>query len=160
MAKIDEVEVQAKHKPTAAKVKQGDVMALVTYVKVDTVLNGGAYLKVSNVDQEVAAKNFDIQGRDIVESSYSADQFEEEVKVTKTKLAEILISSHNRPFTVNYKKDDGTPRTLRGRLIHPEPLMGRSKVEDFDVADKNRIRLVDHRTIESLIVEGVRYSIK
>jgi hypothetical protein len=154
-----EVEVQI-HKPNSTKVKQGDIMALVTYVKVDATLNNGTFLKVSNVDQEASAKTFEIHGKDIIEGSFSADQFEEEVKVTKTKLAEILVSSHNRPFTVDYDKDDGTPRTLRGRLIHPEPLLGRSKVEDFDIKDSNRVRLVDHRTIRSLIVNGVKYTVK
>jgi hypothetical protein len=159
MAKsTDEVEVT--HRPTATKVKQGDIMALVTYVKVDQALNNGTVLKVSNVDNEAAAKNFDIIGKDIVEGSFSADQFEEEIKVSKTKMAEILISSYNRPFTVLFEKDDGTPRTLRGRLIHPEPLLGRSKVEDFDIQDSNKVRLVDHRTLKSLIVGGVKYSVK
>lgn len=154
---VDE-DVKVAHKPLANKVKVGDVMAIVTYVKVSGVRNSGEDLSVVNLDQGV--KGFEIHGKDIVESSYSADQFEEEVKVTKTKLAEILVSSHNRPFTVQFEKDDKSVRTLRGRLINPEPLLGRSKVEDLDITGDYRIRLVDHRTINFLIVDGIKYIVK
>jgi hypothetical protein len=147
------------HKPFASKVKNGHLMALVTYVKVADTRAGGDHLKVSNVDEGV--REFEIHGRDIVESSYSADQYEEEKPVSKTKLAEILVNSHNLPFTVVFDKENGEERTLRGRLVHPEPLLGRSKVEDLDLPKtEHRLRLVDHRTIKSLTVNGVKYTLK
>ena len=50
---------------------------------------------------------------------------------------------------------------MRGRLITPEPLLGRSMVEDLDLAvTEHRQRLVDHRTIKFLIIEGVKYIVK
>ncbi len=41
--------------------------------------------------------------------------------------------------------------------------MGRSYVEDLDVAKTDKelgIREVDHRTIQSLIVDGVKFTLK
>jgi hypothetical protein len=32
-------------------------------------------------------------------------------------------------------------------------------VEDLDISDGHRLRLVDHRTIEWLIVDGTKYSV-
>jgi hypothetical protein len=51
-----------------------------------------------------------------------------------TRIAEILITSPNRPLTVCFTKKDGTERVLRGRWIAQEALMGRSFVEDLDIA--------------------------
>jgi hypothetical protein len=96
----------------------------------------------------------------LIERGFSADQFQEEVQTTKTRAAEILISSHNRPLTVCFEKSDGSERVLRGKLVTPEPLLGRSMMEDFDIKTGNRLRLVDHRTIRYLIVEGTKYSVK
>ncbi len=140
------------------KVKNNDLMAFVNYVKVKTVNHSGEELIVTPLDKN--SKDIRITGRDLVVNALSADQFEETEKVTKTEAAEILISSHNRPFTVSFDKADGNERTLRGRLIKPEPLLGRSMVEDLDETDKHRIKQVDHRTIHFLIVGGVKYVVK
>jgi hypothetical protein len=80
--------------------------------------------------------------------------------VTMTRAAEILITSFNRPLTVRFVKKQGGERVLRGRLLRPEPLLGRSYVEDLDAKGDSRIRLVDHRTIKCLIVDGVKYTVK
>lgn len=45
-------------------------------------------------------------------------------------------------------------------MIRQEAVLGRSMVEDMDTSDKNKIRLVDHRTISYLIVDGVKYKVK
>jgi hypothetical protein len=78
------------------------------------------------------------------------------------------MSSWNRPFTVTFRKQDkegsvgkGEVRKLRGRLIEPDPIFGRSKVEDLDIEDpKKRFRLVTHLAIDELVVDGVRYIAK
>jgi hypothetical protein len=55
----------------------------------------------------------------------------------------------------------GDRRTLVGYLASTEPKMGRSTVVDLEIAsDKHRLRLVDHRTINSLIIRNVRYVLK
>ena len=144
------------HKVDAKKVKSGDIMAFVYYAKIKSA--DFNRLKVQSVGEDKT--EFDVNGRDLIENGFSADQFFEETKVTKTKAAEILISSHNRPMTVCFEKADGGERTLRGKLVAPEPLLGRSMMEDFDIESGHRLRLVDHRTIRWLIVEGVKYVVK
>ncbi len=147
------------NKVLPSKVAVDDLMAFVNYVKVNQVLANGEELIVTDLDHNT--RKIKIAGKDLVENSLSADQFTETEKVTKTEAAEILISLHNRPFTVSFDKADGKERKLRGRLIKHEALLGRSMVEDLDEgAGKNRVRQVDHRTINFIICEGVKYLVK
>lgn len=142
----------------ATKVKAGDLMAFVYWVKVSKNDNGQE-LQVQDLDR--GQGEFYIRGKDLIVAGASADQYQETEKITKTKAAEILIASHNRPLTVNFIKQDGKERTLRGRLIRPEPLLGRSMCEDLEEKDvKKRVKLVDHRTVQYLIVDGVKYEVK
>jgi hypothetical protein len=144
-------------KVVAAQVKTDDLMAFVYYGKVKHVAPSGTNITVYDVDNK---REMAVQGKELIESSFSADQYQEEVKVNKTKAAEILVSSINRPIKVSFDKQDGTERILRGRMIQPEPLLGRSMVEDLDIADGHRLRQIDHRTINWLVVDGVKYVVK
>lgn len=142
-----------------AKVKKDDLMAIIYYVKVKSIKNES----MTVTDLENGLSDINVQGKDLIQNSLSADFFEKEEKVTMTKMAEILISSPNRPLTVCFKKKDGTERVLRGRWIAQEALMGRSYVEDLDIAKDakgGRTREVDHRNILYLIVDGVKYVLK
>lgn len=143
------------NKINASKIKNNDLMAIIHYVKVANV-NSNKF-EFYGIDLDNPSNNMKIQGKEIIESAFSADYFEEEQKITKMKAAEILVNSPNRPFTVNFTKTDGTERTLRGRLVCPEPLLGRSMVEDLDENTGHNLRQVDHRTINWLIVEGTKY---
>ena len=145
------------HKVQSNKVATGDLMAFTYYVTIDQVNPVANFLRVKDIDN---GGIIDIRGKELIENSYSANQFTEEVYVSKTKAAEILVSSHNRPFTVSFQKTDGSERVLRGRLIRPEPLLGRSVVEDLETKDSNRIRQIDHRTINFIIIECVKYIVK
>ena len=137
------------------QIKIGDLMAIVHYVKIKNVIPHNYELHTEDVD--LPDHRMRIQGKELLEHAFSADQYIEEVKVNKTQAAEILINSLNRPFTVSFEKADGSLRTLRGRLIAPEPLLGRSMVEDLDVTDDHKLRQVDHRTINWIIVQGTKY---
>lgn len=141
------------------KVKQGDLMAFTYWGKIKSIQGGGSSVDVEGLDDQ---KQFAVHGAELICNSFSADQHHEEEKVTKTRAAELLTTSFNRPFTVHFEKQGGEGRTLRGRLLNPEPLLGRSYVEDLDVAgpSEKRIRLVDHRTILWLIVDCVKYIVK
>ena len=156
--KTADQDVKKTHKIASTKVKDGDVMAIVTYVKVKKNENGDR-LQVTNLDSG-GIKDFSILGKDLIEICLSADQYSEEIEVSKTAAAEILISSYNRPLTVCFEKSDKSERVLRGRFIRHEALLGRSMVEDLDEDEKNRIRLVDHRTILYITVDGVKYKVK
>ncbi|MBH22942.1 MAG: hypothetical protein CMH57_00515 [Myxococcales bacterium] len=53
----------------------------------------------------------------------------------------------------------GEERTLVGYLLTAEPKLGRSMVIDLEVpSGKHNIRMVDHRTIQSLVLKNVLYT--
>ena len=148
------------HKTNPSRVKPGQIMALIDWVEVTYINDTATVMHVKNLGTS-GAKTFKVEGRDLIESGLSADLYEEEQMVTKTRAAELLVTSPNRALTVCFEKQDGTDRILRGRLVAPEPLLGRSHVEDLDIPPtEHRLRLVDHRTIKYLIVEGVKYNVK
>lgn len=157
-ATFDPATQRTVNKVDPTKVQPGHMLALVYYVKVDTVAPKGTAMNVTGLDGQGSFTVSDPKGQ-LIPNTYSADYFASEERVTMTKAAEILISSYNRPLTVRFQKQDKKMRTLRGRLISAEPLLGRSHVEDLDESG-NRMRQVDHRTIEWLIVDGVKYTVK
>lgn len=144
------------------QVQRGDIMAFTYWAKVDDIkkntLQADLSLQVLNLDDNNSP--FGVHGSNLIEKSFSADRYTEEKKVTKTEAAQLLVNAYNRPFTVGFTKVDGSSRTLRGRLLSPEPLLGRSHVEDLDITSGSRLRLVDHRSIEFLIIDGVKYVVK
>ena len=134
------------------KIDEGDVIAITHFVRVKH-LNHKYKLGVEDLDRNM---NFVIEGRELVESCMSSSNYSTSEKVTKTRLAEILVSSHNKPFTVHFNKDDGSERILVGRLVKPEPLMGRSYVNDLEKND-GQMRLVNHRGLNWIIVDNIKY---
>lgn len=148
-------EQRTTHPVEPGKVKVGDLMAFTYYGFVTSAARGGEYLNIRGVAG--TPEQFSVNGDELVKASASADQYHEEVRVTMTKAAELLVASVNRPFTVCFVKQDKTERVLKGRLVQPEPLLGRSHVEDLEVAGDNKLRLVDHRTVKWLVVDGVKY---
>ncbi|NVB40990.1 hypothetical protein G6O69_24330 [Pseudenhygromyxa sp. WMMC2535] len=54
----------------------------------------------------------------------------------------------------------GQVRTLIGYLVQTEAKMGRSQVIDLEAPGKHRYRLVDHRTINWLVLKNVKYVVK
>jgi len=165
VATPDKYKAPAKTKLDTKKVKKDHLMAFVYWAKVTStninyasLFNPSPRLDVQNVDN---GEKFSVHGNTLIEESYSADVYADTVTVSKTKAAEMLVSAYNKPFTVAFEKLDGELRVLRGRLVQPEPLLGRSMVEDLDLAEGSyRLRQVDHRTIQSLIVDNVKYLVK
>lgn len=139
-----------------SKFSNGDVVSLTHYVRVDKV-NGDGSLSVTDLDRNL---KFNIKGDDILDSMKSANYFTKTEKISRTELAEKLSSSFGKPFTVTFTKTDNTERTLVGKLLSHEPLMGRSHVHDFDVTKGPPLRLCDHRTITSLIIDDIKYEVK
>lgn len=159
---MSKTKVEPKAEAPKLKHQKGDIIAFITWATVDEYqpeerYRSTAALDCKHVDGPSSGSGFGIHGQQLIDLCLSADRYHTEEKVNKTKAAEILVSSYNTPFTVVFDKDDGTERKLRGRLIHPEPLLGRSMVHDFDADGP---RLVDHRTIKSLTVNGVKYTVK
>lgn len=149
------------HKTDHTKVKVGDIMAVLHFVKVDRVLLGGEQISVKPVLSGSTTDGFHINGKTLIQDCLSADYYKEEQQVTMTKAAEILVGSVNCPFSVCFEKQDGEERILRGLLVRPEPLLGRSLCRDLEKKEeKEQFRLVDHRTILWIVVGGVKYSVK
>jgi hypothetical protein len=149
---------RASHPVDPDKIKPGDIMSLTYYVRVKRSSPGQAAMTVDDLDHGV--EDIEVGGEGLIRSAKSADQFHEVQRVSKTRAAELLVGAHGLPFTVAFRRSDGAERTLRGRLVQPEPLLGRSLVEDLDIRSGNRMRLVDHRTIRRLILDGVRYDVR
>lgn len=144
------------------KLKKNDLLAITHYVKAVNVVkankqNPNDKVSVKDID---TGMDFDVIGAPLINKLASADEVNSTKKVTKTAIAEKLTESYNKPLTVCFEKADGSERILRGRYISHEVLMGRSQLEDLDVEDAHKLRLVDHRTIRYLIVDGVRYEVK
>ncbi len=162
-------EGRKRHKVRPDRVKPGDLMALLHFVRVREVAPEGNAMVVHDLDHGADRGDLNITGRALIEGAFSADQYEEEQRVSMTRAAEVLVSSHHRPLTVCFVKQGskktgegaGEERVLRGRLVEPNGLLGRSVCEDLDLpAGQNRMREVDHRTIKYLVVDGVKYVVK
>lgn len=137
--------------------KVGELLAVTFWTKVDRI-DGTEKLLVEDLER---GNKFHIQGKDLINSTLSADEFSKTEKITKTAAAQKLVTLFGVPFTVNFDEQSGKNRTLRGKLVEPEPLLGRSYVEDLDIPlGTHRLRQVDHRSINYLICQGVKYVVK
>lgn len=135
------------------KVQNGDIMAVIHWVKV--VSGGGTNeLKLHDLDRK---QDFRVQGEELIASAMSADRYDKVSKVSRTKMVETLIASKNTPITAHYIKKDGTPRTVRCKWLSEEPKMGRSFILDLDKGGPGQI---DHRSLQYLICDDVRYELK
>ena len=104
---------------------------------------------------------YSVIGSDLIDSMNSSSVYLDVKKVTKTIMAERLVGAGALPFKVVFIKSDGSERELVGRLISSEHLLGRSMVEDLLLPiGENRIRQVDHRTLESLIIDEIKYELR
>lgn len=133
----------------------GDVMAFINWVEVVSTDPKNEEIRVRDLDSK---QEFLIRGKQLIESGLSADRFSSEKAVTKTEVAEIFISNKNTPMTVVFIKANGQLRTMRCRWLHQETLMGRSMV--FEFGKDGGVKQIDHRTIQSIIVGDVRYTVK
>ena len=141
-------------------IKNGDLMSFTHFVKVFRKNNNMLYghtLDVYDIDNE---NDFTIKGTELIKTGFSADVYDEEERVTKTRLAELLSEAYGKPFTVCFVKSSGEERVLRGRLVGVEKLMGRSQVEDLDLEKGKNFRLVCHRTLRWLIIDNTKFLLK
>ena len=126
-------------------------------------LEDGSTLEELNCRDVHTGLEFSVQGESLIHRTHNTFEFNETKKVTMTNLAEILVGAGDKVFTATFIKKDGTERVLKGRLIKPEPLMGRSMVEDFEEKDKNgkpAVKQIDHRTLQSIVIGRTRYELK
>lgn len=140
------------------KVKEGDLMAFMYWAKVEKVDRYKDRVDVRNVDND---ETFSVHGRMLVEDSKSADQYTSTKPRPRREVVDILIHSKRVPFTVKFRKKNGQQRVLRGRLIGVrEANQGYIDVEDLENETDDRFRQVDARTIQYVIVGGVKYTVR
>ncbi len=161
----DELPINS-HPVQPDQVKAGDIHQLSYYVKV-TANKGGRQIDTLNLYENNDPVTFN--GRALIERSFSADQYHETREVSQTECIDVLLSAGQHPFTVEYTKDNGEYRKLRGVYISFDK-RGRSYVIDLDLARDekqfsekgrdSRMREVDHRTLSSVILRGIRYVAK
>lgn len=145
----------------AINVHTKDIVARVVYGHVkDIALNSVLREDVMICDDLDGGPEFKVVSRELIETFTSGTHYDSVEEKTKTQLAEILVNAGWMPFTVKFEKVDGTLRTLTGILVKPEPLLGRSLVRDLREENFDDLRLVDHRTIQWITVDSVRYVLK
>lgn len=137
----------------------GHVVARIVYEKVDGLAGPAddiGYAFVVDLDRgdRYVLPFYDLAG------CYSADLHEETQPCGPRELADALMLAGDRPFTVEFLKKDGTPRTLRGHLISTDHARGSSLVVDLDLPVGGNIRQVDHATLRSLVVNNVRRALR
>lgn len=129
----------------------GQRLSLTSYFKITDILPNTITVKTDQGEVWTV-------GRKVVENGcYSANQFTEERTVTKTELAERFSKVGDAVFTVEYVKQDGSDRTMIGYMLKRENIYARALVHDLE---KKEPRLVDYRTLKSLIYKNVKYVVK
>jgi len=171
-------------KVNISDIKVGDRLSRLAYYEVVKTTDKDTIVK--NLD----GFEFKISNNIVSREMYSSSQFAVTQKINKTDLVEVLEKVGDTIFTVTFHKQNteknicdilknmpdistaaarkklakdllaGELRTLVGYLVHTEPKMGRSKVVDLNVTTGYNVRLVDHRTIESIISKNVKYTLK
>ena len=154
LPKPDPVHERPTHPTDPAKVAKGDIVCIYSYAKVKEATGGGESLLVEDL---LLGGEFSIDGRDMISAVAIADYYAETIRVSKTDMAKILTRTGGKPFTVAFVKKDGQERVLRGFHLSHEEMFGRSLCLDLDLPKEDNLRLVDHRTLVSLIVGGVRF---
>lgn len=140
-----------------ANIKEGEFLSFTQYLVVKSKTKDSIIVK-NQFGQEL-----EVVGIDLIESLSSAGQFTITKKVGKHEVVEALHNAKDKVFTVNFTKANGEERTLVGHLVGIEAHLGRTNVIDLEVPENDRtlgLRLVDNRTIEWLVIDGVKYTTK
>jgi hypothetical protein len=105
---------QKEVKCESGKVKVGSVLSNTMYLTVKKVHPGKNVLSV----QDQNGLEFEVQGKDLIEAMYSADQFSETKTVNMTEAATILENAGDTVFmcAFNKKADENTVAEALGSL--------------------------------------------
>lgn len=100
----------------------------------------------------------------MVRALATAGAYSCEKPVSRTEAVRQLLATGGRLIEVVFLKRDGSRRVLHGRLVGSDRLRGRSYCEDLTLPAaalrRGRLRLVDHRTLLSVTVDGTRYVVR
>lgn len=136
------------------KLKKGSIISTTLYMTVNSVnVKNGEIIVTDQHGRQLVTK-----GKEFIEKAFtSADQFTSTMKVSRTELIEYMLSAKDDVFTASFVKQDGTNRTMIAHLIGEETKMGRSLVMDLEEGGPKQI---DHRTLNWVILNGVKYTVK
>lgn len=146
-------------------VKVGDRLSMISFMRVTGFTPGSVVVKDEDgIELRV--------GTGVVEGNCWSTQVDDEVKMSRTAIAELLTTAKDAVIQVCFDKADGTERVLTGYVLGAEPLLGRTVVIDLEKPKKlrkskdgenewdERQRQVDHRTLKWLVYKGVKYKVK
>lgn len=142
---------------TECAIKKGDLLCDLHYFTVSDINETGAYFKDVSTGEEWSVPIKFVNSA--IKDAWSAESFKKEEKLCRSEVVRRLLDAGVRPFTVEFIKADGEDRKLRGTFLKGEPTLGRSIVKDLDLSEDN-VRLVDHRTIKSLIIDNIKYIVE
>lgn len=77
---------------------------------------------------------------------------------SRSEVVRVLVDA-NEPFAVKFIKHNKKPRILVGTIVRPDN-GGYIHVKDLEREVGDRYRLVDSRTIEYVVLEGVKHIVK
>lgn len=170
----------AENKCEVSRLKTGDRLSRTSYMEVL-----GTSMGKINVKNQAGVDWF-IDAHIVAKECYTAHQYDEEIRMTRTELIELFSKVGDKIFTVNFLKQAkvedvfdaicnkgklisnketkkllkegmaGEPRTLIGYSLETETGMGRTLVVDLE-AEGHNVRQIDHRTINWLIVGNKKY---
>ncbi len=167
------------------KIKKGDYLSRISYLKVEDVKKD--YATVSNEDGLTwQIDNSILQQECVSASEYSKEEevnrtklieifsnvgdkvftvnFNKEpkaddyLKLTRGEGNKILSFAEMKK---SFSKVKGEERTLIGYMLNTENGFGRSNVIDLEIpSDQHRIRQVNHRSLNWLVLNGIKYIVK
>lgn len=154
--KGETVSVEAINRCDASKLRGGDYLSRTSYMSV---------ARTTSYDKDISVKNMEglewsIDKKVVSKECYSASQFHDTIEVNRTTILEFFLDPADYAVvrTVNYDKANGENRTMICYVLDIENNLGRSNV--IDLEDNGKIKQVDHRTINWLIMKGTRYIVK
>lgn len=167
------------------EIKKGDYVSRISYMKIEE--NLGRYQKVSNetgftwdisndvlkeecisasefseeikVSRTELIEKFNNVGATVFTVNFDKSPSPEDYLAATRGKGNIILSFDD--MKKQFKKIKGENRTLVGYMIKVENGFGRSNVIDLEIPhDQHRIRQVDHRSLNWLIVNGIKYIVK
>jgi len=143
-------------KCVAADLQIGDKLSTTVYYTVRAKQPG----KVQVVDE--TGSTLWISNSIIERESFTATQFEQEKKVTRTELVHKLQYAGDTLFQVKFKKKNGEERALVGRRVpgSSDTEFGRTEALESLDGCKPQKRQIDHRTLEEVTIRRKKYKLK
>lgn len=127
----------------------------------ETIYSANQYTEVKSVSRTEAIEILENAGDTVFTINFNklpnADTFAELMK----SLSIADLNDTKKLSKIAKQAMLGEERTLVGYLINAEPKMGRSTVVDLDIpVGQHNLRLCDHRTLNSIIWKGIKYTVK